>query len=101
MHSKGIKYVLVLGVLVSVFLITGMSQAGGPFYETLSQTFCSNLPYQEKKGCNGYLQYRIQRGKNRDEALESCTWGCGEIFSDPVKIEDCRKGCRDANALDR
>ena len=101
MHSKGIKYVLVLGVMGSVFLISGVSQAGGPFYETLYQNFCQNLPNSpERKGCQGYLQYRIQRGKSRDDSLDNCIWGCGEVFSDPVKIEDCRKGCRIANEKD-
>jgi len=98
--NKRIKYALVFGVLLSVFLITGMSQAGGPFRDVLFQTFCSSLPYQEKVGCNGYLQYRIQRGRDRDKALELCVWGCGQVLIDPVKIEDCRKGCRTTNQKD-
>jgi hypothetical protein len=98
--NKKIKYALVFGVLFSVFLITGMSQAGGPFRDVLFQTFCSSLPYNEKVGCNGYLQYRIQRGKDRDTSLNNCIWGCGEVMDDPTKIEDCQKGCRETNEKD-
>ncbi len=88
---------LILGALMLNWQ-TGM--AGGPCRDVLFDTFCQGLPYNEKVGCSGYLQYRIQRGRNRDRALESCTWGCAEVLDDPAKIKDCQKGCRDMNAQD-
>lgn len=74
--------------------------AGGPFRDVLFDNFCRGKPYEERVGCNGYLQYRIQRGRNRDKAIELCTWGCGEILDGPTKTSDCQRACRDMNALD-
>jgi hypothetical protein len=74
--------------------------AGVPFYNALSQSFCSGLPPQERTGCEGYSSYRIQRGESRQEALASRLWGCGEAFGDPAQVSGCRKGCREANAQD-
>ncbi|MFW5837996.1 MAG: hypothetical protein ACOCVM_08295 [Desulfovibrionaceae bacterium] len=74
--------------------------AGGPFRDVLFDNFCQTLPYHEQVGCNGYLQYRIQRGKSRDQAIENCLWGCGEVMNDPTKVPDCKKGCQHANGLD-
>jgi hypothetical protein len=96
-----------LGKAVSTALLAGLlavwaspAAAGGPFYNALSQSFCSGLPPQERTGCDGYLSYRIQRGKSRQEALERCLWACGEAFGDAAQVARCQKGCREANARD-
>jgi len=97
MLGKFFVAALLAGMLV---FWTQSASAGGPFRDTLFDNFCRGLEYNEKVGCNGYLQYRIQRGRSRDRALEMCTWGCGEVLDNPAKISDCQKGCRDANAQD-
>jgi hypothetical protein len=82
-----------LGKAVSTALLAGLlavwaspAAAGGPFYNALSQSFCSGLPPQERTGCEGYSSYRIQRGESRQEALASRLWGCGEAFGDPAQV---------------
>ena len=90
--------ITVLMALLTFF--TAPLHSGGPFRDVLFDNFCRELPYHEKAGCNGYLQYRIERGRNRDRALELCVWGCGEVMDDPTKVQDCQKGCQDANAQD-
>jgi hypothetical protein len=97
MLRKALGGVLVVGAMM---LSSQPASAGGPFRDCLFDNFCRGLPYHEKAGCNGYLQYRIQRGRNRDRAIELCVWGCGEIYDVPTKIEDCRKGCRDVHSMD-
>lgn len=90
----------IAAVIALLIVFTTPLHAGGPFRDVLFDNFCEGLPYHEKVGCKGYLQYRIQRGRNRDRALELCTWGCGETLDDPTKVQDCQKGCQDTNALD-
>jgi hypothetical protein len=98
MFAKVVPLSLLLGLLT--FCSPPAHAGGGPFYNTLYNTFCSGLPYHERLGCHGYLQYRIQRGKSRDEALNKCLWGCGELYDDPAQVENCRKGCQEANTKD-
>lgn len=96
------RYIPVI-LLVAMGMIawhTEPADASGPFRDALFDNFCRDLPYQERVGCNGYLQYRIQRGKSRQQAIDNCLWGCGEVLTDPTKIENCQKGCREANAKD-
>lgn len=103
-HSPKVHHmsrkILPVMLLLSLFLLHVQPATAGAFRDALFDGFCRDLPYSERIGCNGYLQYRIQRGKSRDQALETCLWGCGEVLSDPTKVPDCRKGCLDANALD-
>ena len=73
----------------------------GPFKEVLHSNFCKGMQsWAKKSGCDGYLQYRIERGKARQQSLDNCKWGCGEIMNDPAKIEGCREGCRIAHEND-
>ncbi len=76
------------------------ASAGGPFYSTLYDNHCTSLSGIKRRGCDGYLQYRIQHGKSRDETKNRCEWSCGEVFSSPTDVENCQAGCRDANSKD-
>ncbi len=91
--------VLVL-ILVFGFACFKTAWAGGPFRNLLFDNFCQGLPYNEQTGCNGYLQYRIERGRDRESALDNCIWGCAQVLDDPADVENCRTGCRGANDKD-
>ncbi|MFO7728087.1 MAG: hypothetical protein R6X11_07135 [Desulfonatronovibrio sp.] len=97
MLRKFFAAALVAGSLV---FFDQSASAGGPFMDVLFDNFCQGKPYAERTGCNGYLQYRIQRGRNRDKAFELCIWGCGEVLDSSTEISDCHKGCQEVNALD-
>ena len=86
--------------MVAILSCGQMALAGGPFQQTLSNCFCRDLPDHERVGCNGYLQFRIERGKDRQSSLDSCLWGCTQILSNPLDIQKCQKGCREANEKD-
>ena len=94
------KFFAAVLVTCSLVVWAQSAPAEGPFWDALFDNFCRGLEYNERVGCNGYLQYRIQRGRNRDKAFELCTWGCGEVMDNPTKISECQKGCQDINALD-
>lgn len=93
---------LFTAIFVLTFGLAGFNPAyaGGTFYSELFESFCSGTPHQERVGCRAYLQFRIKRGKSRDEALDTCIWSCGEIDNDAGSIESCRNGCRMTNSRD-
>lgn len=92
---------LLMALAAAAMLSAAPALAGGPFYNTLYDATCTSLSGKERVGCHGYLQYRIQRGKSRVEASNKCHWGCGELFSSPSDVEQCRTGCNKTNAQDR
>jgi hypothetical protein len=87
---------------LGIGLVIGFSTTlhSGPFEDVLSDTFCSGLSQNEKTGCQGYLQFRIARGKDRQHSLDRCLWGCYETMADPTKVQACQAGCRKAHELD-
>ncbi|MFP4168281.1 MAG: hypothetical protein ACLFSY_05455 [Desulfonatronovibrionaceae bacterium] len=89
-------------ILLAVFCLGSLSPAyAGRFKEVLHNNFCKGMDKQATKiGCDGYLQYRIERGKARQQSFDNCKWGCGETMNDPVEVEECREGCRIANEND-
>ncbi len=94
------KSAIVLLVLILALFCFQPAMAGGPARDVLFNQFCKSMPYHNKIGCNGYLQYRIQRGKSRDQSLNNCIWGCGQVLSDPSAIEKCKEGCRAMHGYD-
>lgn len=91
---------LMLGAAGLLALTPAAPALAGPFKSALHSQFCRSLPYHQRVGCDGYLQYRIERGKDRDYSNSTCKWGCAQVLSDPSAIEDCRKGCAEANSKD-
>lgn len=90
-------------VLIAALATAKPAYARGPFFSTLHDTFCKDqsFAYHKRQGCGGYLQYRIERGKSRDEAINKCNWGCGELYDEPSKVQACREGCAYANTRDK
>ncbi len=89
-------------LLLGVGLVIGFTTPlhSGPFQKVLSDTFCNGLSPDRKTGCNGYLQYRIERGKDKQRSLDSCLWGCEQIMDDLKREQLCQAGCRKAHELD-
>ncbi|MGE4555254.1 MAG: hypothetical protein AB7D07_00380 [Desulfovibrionaceae bacterium] len=72
----------------------------GPVRSTLFEAFCTQLGQVEKIGCNGYLQYRIKEGLEREFSLKSCYWGCTQILSNAAEVERCQSGCAFVHSKD-
>lgn len=93
---------IALLVWFSAFILVSFSPAmAGPSKNLLHDHFCRTMSPDKKLGCNGYLQYRIEMGKARQESLDRCIWGCGKVLDDYNKVQACQNGCRTMHENDR
>jgi len=73
----------------------------GTFAKALKNDFCSGTSGSEWYGCYAYMHYRVDLVKNKEGAKGTCYRnGCGSKYSNPIDIENCKKGCDKAYNAD-